>query len=219
VRPEVVPFDPREARLFLDAARQSRLYALYAVAVAVGLRQGEALGLHWQDVDLEGGTLRVRTTVQRIGSEVLFMPPKSARSKRVVGLPPVCVEALRAHRRAQLEQRMALGPAWQEHGLVFTSGIGTPLDARRQVRDFAAVCDRAGLGHRRMHDLRHTCASLLLAQNVHPRIVMEVLGHSQISLTMNTYSHVLPSLMRDAANLMEGVLRPHKADVGLTDPG
>ncbi len=103
---------------------------------------------------------------------------------------------------------MASGPDWKDLGLVFTSRVGTPVDARRQTRDFVAVCKRAGLGHRRMHDLRHTCASLLLAQNVHPRIVMEVLGHSQISLTMNTYSHVLPSLLRDAANLMETMLRP-----------
>ncbi len=211
-RPEVVPFTPEEARRFLEGARESRLYALYAVAMAVGLRQGEALGLHWRDVDLETGTLRVRITLQRIGGEVLFLPPKSARSNRVVGLPPVCVDALRVHRRQQLEQRMAAGPAWQEHGLVFTSRTGTPLDARRQVRDFAAVCDRAGLGHRRMHDLRHTCATLLLTQNVHPRIVMEVLGHSQISLTMNTYSHVLPSLLRVAADTMEDVLRPHGSE-------
>jgi integrase len=218
VRPEVVPFTPDEARLFLKAARESRLYALYAVAITVGLRQGEALGLHWQDVDLDAGTLRVRTTVQRIGREVLFLPPKSARSKRVVGLPPVCVEALRAHRRQQLEQHMAAGPEWQDLGLVFTSRVGTPVDARRQARDFETVCTRAGLGHRRMHDLRHTCASLLLAQNVHPRIVMEVLGHSQISLTMNTYSHVLPSLLRDAANLMETMLRPAPSGLGLADP-
>lgn len=116
VRPEVVPFTPEEARRFLDAARENRLYALYAVAIAVGLRQGEALGLHWQDIDLDAGTLRVRTTVQRIGKEVLFLPPKSARSKRIVGIPPVCVEALRAHRRQQLEQRMAAGPDGKTSG-------------------------------------------------------------------------------------------------------
>jgi integrase len=131
---------------------------------------------------------------------------KSARSRRSIALPTVAVTALRAHRVRQLEARMAAGARWQERGFVFTSGIGTPIEPRRVTREFKALLKSAGLPVIRLHDLRHSCATLLLVQGVSPRVVMETLGHSQVSLTLNTYSHVLPALQRDAATKMDAIL-------------
>jgi integrase len=121
-------------------------------------------------------------------------------------MPPTVCRALRSHRARQLEERLVAGPLWQESDLVFTSSVGTPLDSRNVTRRFQAALERAGMPRLRFHDLRHTAASLMLAHGVPARVVMETLGHSQISLTMNTYSHVVPALQRDAADRMEAVL-------------
>lgn len=210
---DVRPLDVEEARRLLDAARGDRLYALWEVALGIGLRRGEALGLHWQDVDLEAGALRVEQTLQRTGGRLVLAPPKTARSRRTVPLPPVCVAALRAHRVAQAREQLAVGPAWQDSGLVFTTGLGTAIEPRNVNRSFAALCRRAGLRPIRLHDLRHTCATLLLAHGVSARVVMETLGHSQIAITMNTYTHVLPVLQREAADRMDALL---SGDVAVT---
>ncbi len=205
-RAEIQPFTPEQARTFLPAVQGDRLEALYTVAVALGLRQGEALGLHWQDVDLEAGTLRVRVALQIIDKQPRFVEPKTVKSRRTIDLPPVTVAALRRHKARQLEERLRAGTAWQDWGLVFTTSIGTPLDGTNVRHYFARILKRAELPRIRFHDLRHTCASLLLAQGVHPRMVMEILGHSQIGLTMNTYSHVMPTLRQEVAAQMEAIL-------------
>jgi integrase len=204
-RPEIRPLDPDQIRAFLTAAAGDRLEALYTVAVAVGLRQGEALGLRWEDVDLDGATLQVRHALQRIEGRMQLVEPKTDKSKRTIALPAVAVTALRAHRTRQLEERLWAGSRWQEWGLVFTSTIGTPLDGTNVTKGFQRLLHKAGLPHQRFHDLRHACATLLLVQGTHPRVVMEVLGHSQIGLTMNTYSHVMPSLRREAAESRDAV--------------
>ncbi len=203
---EMRSLSPEEARTFLNTVRGDRLEALYSVAIALGLRQGEALGLRWEDVDLDKSTLKVRYALQRIDGKPQLVEPKTARSRRTIVMPQVTVTALRAHRVRQLEERLACGTHWADSGLVFTSTIGTPLEPRNAFRLFQEALQRAGLPHIRFHDLRHTCASLLLAQGVHPRVVMETLGHSQISLTMDTYSHVIPALQRDAADRMNALL-------------
>ncbi len=208
-RSEVTPLSPLQARAFLMAAQGDRLEALYSVAIALGLRQGEALGLRWADVDLDAGTLRVRHALQRIDGTLQLVEPKTKRSKRTIPMPPSVVTALRAHRVRQLEERLIAGSRWREYDFVFPSTIGTPADARNIVRRFHALLDRAGLPSMRFHDLRHTCASLLLAQHVPPRVVMETLGHSQIALTMDTYSHVMPVMQREAATLMDQLLTDH----------
>jgi integrase len=205
-RYEMRSLDPDEARTFLATVRGDRLEALYSVALSLGLRQGEALGLLWENVDLEKGILKVRTALQRVDGKQQLVEPKTAKSRRTIFMPGMTVTALRAHRMRQLEERLAAGTRWTDSGLVFTSTIGTPLDQRNAFRLFQEALQRAGLPHIRFHDLRHTCASLLLAQGVHPRVVMETLGHSQISLTMDTYSHVIPALQRDAADRMEALL-------------
>jgi integrase len=198
--------DVDDARRLLDAARNDRLYALWAVALGVGLRKGEALGLRWSDVDLEAGWLQVRQSLQRVAGHLQLSAPKTSSSRRSVPLPRVCVEALEAHRRTQEEERRALGAAWHDSGLVFTTPLGTPIDPRNVIRALNSLCERAGVRRIRVHDLRHTCATLLLVQGVHPRVVMEVLGHSRISVTMDVYTHVVSAVQREAATLMHQAL-------------
>lgn len=197
---------PDDARALLHAARGDRLEALYTVALAVGLRRGEALGLRWQDVDLDAGDLHVRKQLQRIDGRLELQEPKTRKARRSVALPGIAVTALREHRRRQAAERLATGPAWTDSGLVFTSEIGTPMDPDNLKRSWYALRKRAGLDTMRFHDLRHACATLLLAQGVHPRVVMETLGHSQIAVTMNVYSHVLPVLQREAADALDAAL-------------
>ncbi|MGD0946780.1 MAG: site-specific integrase [Candidatus Binatia bacterium] len=201
----VEPLSPDDARRLLEVVKDDQNEALYSVAMALGLRKGEALGLRWQDVDLESATLSVRHQLQNRRGKRLT-EPKSDRSRRTLPLPEFAVKALRSHRARQLEARLLAGSRWQETGHVFTTSIGTPMDASRVSKQFRRALAKAGLPHKRFHDLRHTAASLLLAQGVHPRVVMEILGHSQISVTMNTYSHVMPTLLRDAADKMDAIL-------------
>lgn len=204
-RHQVEPLSPDDARQLLEAVKGAEHEALYGVAMALGLRKGEALGLRWQDVDLDAATLTVRHQLQARRGKRLT-EPKSDRSRRTLPLPEFAVKALRAHRVHQLQTRLVAGSRWQDTGHVFTTSIGTPMDGSRVSKLFRKALGKAGLPHKRFHDLRHTAASLLLAQGVHPRVVMETLGHSQISVTMNTYSHVMPTLLRDAADKMQSVL-------------
>lgn len=205
---EVKPLSQEQTTAFLEAVKADRLEALYIIAVALGLRRGEALALRWEDIDLESGTLRVSHTLQNLhGGGWTLAEPKSRNSRRTLGLPKFALAAIRDHRKRQLEEKILAGPQWQDHGFVFTTPAGTPLDGQNFYRRcFKPLLIKAGLPDIRFHDLRHSCASLLLAQGVSPRVIMETLGHSQISLTMNTYSHVMPVLMREAADKMEAIL-------------
>lgn len=204
---EINPLTPEEARAFLAALKGHRLEALYAVALTMGLRQGEALGLRWQDVDLKLGYIRINKQLQRIAGEFHLVEPKTRRSKRTLAMPRPIAEQLAAHRVRQKDEREHSGERWNESDLVFTTEVGRPLDGTVVTHQFHRLLDRAGLPQRRFHDLRHSCATLLLVQGVSPRVVMDVLGHSQIGLTMNTYAHVIPEMRRDAAHRMEELLR------------
>lgn len=203
---EIQPFSPEEARALLNAVQDHRLGALFSVAMAVGLRQGEALGLRWQDIDFEAGTLSVHFALQRVGKEFKLVEPKTRKSRRTIALPTTAQTSLRLHRTRQLEERLAAGSLWEESDLVFTTQTGRPIQGQNATRSFQQLLATVGLRRQRFHDLRHACASLLLAQGVHPRVVMETLGHSQIGLTMNTYSHVIPALQREAAEKMDSLL-------------
>ncbi len=178
---------------------------------ALGLRKGELLALRWDDVDLEGGVLHVRQNVQRLPEiGLVFGPPKSNKSRRTIPLPATSAKVLRTHRANQAAEALALGPAWVESGLVFTSAVGTVIEPRNLNRFFDELIAKAGVRRIRFHDLRHTCASLLLAQNVPARIVMEILGHSQLAMTTDLYSHVMPTALREAADAMDRALvRPN----------
>lgn len=207
-RPEIVPLTPAQSRVFLQAAKGDRLEALYSVAIALGLRLGEALGLKWDDIDFEAGTLRVCNSLQRVkGGGWMLVEPKTARSRRTIHLPKATSQALREHRKRQVSERLLSGDRWQEHGFVFTTIKGTPLLGWNIAkRSFKPLLKKAGLPNIRFHDLRHTAASLLLAQGVQPRVIMETLGHSSISLTMDVYSHVMPLMKQDAAEKMDEIL-------------
>jgi integrase len=174
---------------------------------------GEALGLKWTDVDLEAGTLRVNRQLQRMRREdgeagkLVFSEPKNA-SRRTVDLPKRIVGALKSHRKRQLEEKLrAGGSGWQDNGLVFATTKGTPLDAQNVVnRGFKPLLKRAGLPDIRWHDLRHTCATLLLSRGVHPKYVQQLLGHASIQLTLDRYSHWMPSMGKYTARAMEDAL-------------
>ena len=207
-------WDVEEARRFLAAVRGDRLEALYAGALALGLRQGEALGLTWEHVDLEHGLLRVTHQLQWIDGKPQLVEPKSISAVRVLRLPALLVEALRRHRTRQREERLAAGPAWRgnQWDLVFTTRIGTPLDPKYVRSLFRRACLRAGVRPIRFHDLRHTCATLLLAQDIPPRVVQELLGHSHITLTLDTYTRVLPRHLSAAAQWVDTILGDGHAD-------
>ena len=200
------PLTPGEARTLLRSIKGDRLEALYSVALTMGLRQGEALGLTWEDVDLQLGYIRITKQLQRIHGSPKLVEPKTERSRRTLAMPPMIARQLQQHFTSQQRERDSAGSHWHEHGLVFTTPIGTPLDGTAVTKQFHHVLERAGLQQRRFHDLRHSCATLLLVQGVSPRVVMDLLGHSQIGITMNTYSHVIPDLRRDAANRMDQLL-------------
>jgi integrase len=212
--------DLDEARAFLAAVKGDRLEALYTVAFAIGLRRGEALGLQWSDCDLTSGTVTIRHELQRIDGTLQLMEyAKSRSSRRVITLPGQTLEALREHRRRQLEERLQAGPLWNggaDSDYVFTTGNGTPLDGRNVLRYFQNALKRAGLPHQRFHDTRHACASLLLAQGVPDYVVMGILGHSSISVTKNIYAHVYPTAQRDAAERMNAALFGEKGVSGAT---
>ena len=202
-RKEVHPMDKDAACAFLTAIEGDRFEGLYSVAVAVGLRQGEALGLAWADVDLDSATLTVRHTLQRVDGKLLLAEPKTATSRRRIALPAPTLAALKKHQALQKEDKLRAGQHWQNPlGLVFTDEFGAPLDRKCVSKRLLATLAKLGLPRMRFHDMRHAAASILLARGVHARVVMQTLGHSQISLTMNTYSHVPDELQREAANLM-----------------
>jgi integrase len=202
------PLSADQARAFLDTVAGDRMEALYVLAITAGLRQGELLALKWEDVDLEGEypTLQVRRTLSETRGRRSFEAPKSGRGRHL-RLSRRAVSALRAHRRHQLEERMMKAGLWEDHGLVFPSEAGTPMSGRNLYRAFKIRTKRSSLPQTlRFHDLRHTCATLLLKQGVNPKFVQELLGHADISLTLNVYSHVLPDMGDAAAGAMDAAL-------------
>jgi integrase len=208
-REEIRPLTPEQVKQLLDAARGDRLESLYALAVHTGLRQGELLGLRWEDVDLESGSLHVKRTLTTARGGPRLAAPKTKGSRRRVSLTRGAVDALRAHLARQLEEIDRAGSLWQENGLVFASDMGKPLDRRDLTsRQFKPLLKRAKLPETtRFHDLRHTCATQLLTKNVNPKVVSEMLGHSNIAITLDTYSHVLPNMQDSAARALEEALR------------
>jgi integrase len=202
-REEVKPLSSQDARAVLDSAKGRRNAARWSVALALGLRQGEALGLRRESVDLEAGSLTVRQALQRQpGKGLVFVQPKSRAGRRTIALPGPLRDALRAHRAAQAAERIAAGSEWNDHDLVFCQENGRPLEPRSDHRAWRALLAGPKVRPARLHDARHTAASLLLQQGVPARVAMEILGHSQISLTLGTYSHVVPELAEDAARRM-----------------
>jgi integrase len=201
-----------EAKLFLGTIAGDPLEALYTVAIACGLRQGEALGLTWDDVNLESRTLSVRRALQRVDGKLTFVETKTEKSRRTIVLPMVATARLAAHHERQTTQCQVAGEQWQESSLVFTTSIGTPLDRHNVTRNFQRLLARLGLPRQRFHDLRHGCASLLFAQGLSAKEVIETLGHSQISTTADLYGHMFDSRRREIADRMDDALRTRVPD-------
>lgn len=170
-----------------------------------GRSRAQGTAEHWPAVDLEAGALAVRVAQHRVGGRLQIDEHKTDRSRRSILLPGVALAAIKAHRTCQIEKRLQVGELWKEHDLVFTTATGKPMAEEVVARAFHRALVRAGLPDMRFYDLRHICASLLLAQGVHMRVVMEILGYSQIAMTMNTYSHVTAQLERHAADQMDAL--------------
>jgi integrase len=170
------------------------------------MRQSELLGLHWSEVDFDASLVRVRWQLKREEGQWVLKQPKTRRSRRQIALSASTMEVLRAHRTAQVEERLRQGPAWEDHELVFCTRLGRPLSARNIVRAFLGLLEKGGIRRVRFHDLRHTAATLLLASRVNPKVVSEMLGHASVAITLDIYSHVIPDMQQDAAAMMEQVL-------------
>jgi len=203
-RKEMKTLDDYEVRLLLDVAEDTRLQTLFWIAVTTGMRMGEIAGLKWGDLDWKTGNIHIQRQVQRRkGEGLVFSPPKSASGIRTIKLGKKTIEYLREHRNRQHTERMNAGENWQSHDLIFSTPIGTPLDNSNVNKVYKQCLKKAGLPNIRFHDLRHTAATLMLQEEVNPKVVQERLGHSDISLTLNTYSHVLPSMQEEAAEKMD----------------
>lgn len=196
----------QQAKATLRAASAHRLAALYVLALFLGLRRGELLGLRWEDVDLNEAKLEVVNTLQRVGGSLRLVPPKTHDSARTVPLPAVCVEALREHQRRQDVERGQAWPDWEAHGLVFPSRRGTPMEPDNLRRSWGEIRRAAGLGTTRFHDLRHTCVTLLLDLGAPPHVVRDIVGHSDIEVTMTIYAHVSLEEKRKALGKLGEVL-------------
>jgi integrase len=207
VRKEIRPLSTEQSVRFLEATESDRMHALYVVALTTGMRQAELLGLRWADLDWSRGAIAVRQQAIRTkATGMVFTEPKTAKGKRSIALPGIALDALRAHRIRQNEERLALGSVWADNDLVFPSETGTPIERQNLMRrSFWPALDRAGLPRIRFHDLRHTAATLMLSQGVHPKVVQERLGHTTIGVTLDVYSHVLPDMQAEAADKLDQV--------------
>lgn len=204
---EIRALDSDASLELLEAIKESCVYPATFFAVMTGLRRGEVLGLRWQDVDLQNGVLHVMQTVQQIYKRIEFRQPKTNRSRRPVIIPQIALDMLRKHKASQAENRLALGAAYQNNGLVFAREDGSPWSPDAFTSAYrSAVAIKFGKKVR-FHDLRHSHATQLLKQGVHPKVVSERLGHSSISITMDIYSHVLPGMQEEAASKIDAAFR------------
>jgi integrase len=206
-RKEITPLDREQAKAVLEAASGDRLETLYVLAVHTGMREGELLGLKWEDVDLERGVLRLKHALVREGSKVTLGDLKTPKSRRSIRLTYAAADALRSHLERQLEEMERVGSLYETGGLVFATESGTLINpSNLRNRSFKPLLKRAGLPDICFHDLRHTCATLLLSQGTHPKLVQELLGHATIAMTLDTYSHFLPSMGDQTVRAMEAAL-------------
>jgi integrase len=220
-RHEFRALTPPEARRLLAGLRGDRLAALYVLALTTGMRQGELLALRWTDLDLPARRLAVRGSLHRDpGGGWTITEPKTDRSRRQVVLAPMAVAALQRHRLRQNEERLNAGDLWEDNNLVFANQVGRPLSSQNLVqRHFHPLLERLSLPRIRFHDLRHTAATLLLAEGVHPKIVSEMLGHTEIGITLDLYSHVTPAMHESASGALGRLLDQRGPDHDQAGPG
>jgi len=205
-RYEIKPLTGEQCQKLLQVARGHQFEGL--LTVATGMRRGELLALRWQDVDLERKTLQVRRAVDQLPHRgYIENEPKTARGIRQIELPQFVIDALKKQRAYQSEQRQKAGEKWEDHNLVFTNAHGKYIPPKLLWKKYKALLAEAQLPNIRFHDLRHSAATLMLTMGVHPKVVQELLGHSQISMTLDIYSHVLPSMHRDAMSKLDDIFK------------
>jgi integrase len=203
-----VTWSSEELGEFLESVRDDRLYPVFVVLATTGMRRGEVLGLRWRDVDFDAGDLAIANTRTPVKSEIVTGPPKTARSRRQVFLDEWTLDVLRAQRRSQAADRLAAGPAWNaDEDYVFTDELGVPVNPNSVSKRFDTIVRKSGLPRIRLHDLRHTYATVALKAGVHPKVVSERLGHATVGITLDLYSHVTPSIARDAADVVASKIR------------
>lgn len=199
-RPEMRSWSAGQLAAFLRAIERDRLHAAWLLAATTGMRRGEVLGLRWQDVDLEARRLAIRQTLVSVAYKLRFSTPKTARGRRSIALDRTTVTVLREHRQRQLEERMLAGPVWQELDLVFCREDGRPVHPDGFSKTFGRLARDADLPRIRLHDLRHTHATLALQAGLHPKVVSERLGHATVSFTLDVYSHTIPAMQEELAD-------------------
>ena len=210
-------YDEAQVARLLIAAKGDRNEALYYIALYTGMRQAELLGLRWSDVDWQRKTIRVQRQLRRdfrLGE--LFTSPKSKAGNRTILLGSNGIAKLQEHWQLQYQERVFAGDRWQDYGLIFPSSIGTPMDHSNLVKNFKRVIASAGLPVIRFHDLRHSSASLMLNHGVPPIIASRRLGHSRVSITLDTYGHLIPELQSEAADLMDELITPIQIELHTT---
>jgi integrase len=205
-RPKIRVPTPDEVERIVGTAEGTTMYMPVLIAVATGMRRGEILALQWRSVDLEKGLVRVVRTLQRHRHGTEIGEPKTQRGRRTIVVPEFAVEILRQHRKVQAAQRLRAGSDWRDEDLVVTNASGGPMDAGEVTRRFKRLAADAGAPGVRFHDLRHAYATMLLASGVHPKIASEALGHSTVGITLDTYSHVLPTMQAEAAAAIQKAL-------------
>ncbi len=219
---EITPLTAEQSRRLLDAARGHPQEVLFVLALATGMRRGELLGLKWQDINFTTGVLQVRRALSRLPTQMgrergdlyIEAEPKTRSGRRSIALPRFAAEALKQHRIRQEAIRRAAGDAWEAHDYVFCTPLGTHLNPGYGVLvQLKVLLKKAGLPDVRFHDLRHSAATLLLSKGVHPKVVQEILGHSEISMTMDIYSHVLPTMQREAMDRLNQEFSIEEEDI------
>lgn len=203
---QISPLSPNQVQTLLRYTRDHWYGPLIHTAIGTGMRQGELLGLRWQDVDLDDSVIKIENAMQRVDGVPTFVKPKTDKSRRTIALDPSTSDALRRQLAQVALARQAAGDRWQEWNLVFPSRIGTPLNASNVTHQFQALLAEVGLPRQKFHDLRHCAASLLLSEGADMKIIQDFLGHAQISLTANTYTHLTDKVRRDTANRMGAAL-------------
>ena len=208
---EIQPLTREQAQQLLEAARGHRLEVLLLLAIATGARRGELIGLRWSDVSFEEGCIHIRRTVSRVtGFGLVESEPKTTKGQRKIILPQFALDALKQQHVQQAEDRLKAGAAWKDKGLVFSNPLGDFIDPNSIPQKFYTLLAEIGLPRLHFHDLRHSTASILLSMGVHPKIVQEILGHSTMSITVDIYSHSLPSMQREAMQKLNDLFQDHR---------
>jgi len=207
VRIEMRALDEAETARLVEASAGGRLYLPILLAVTTGARRSEILAFRWRDVDLEAGTLAVRQSLEQTKEGLSFKEPKTQKSRRVIALPQLAIDALRRHKAEQAKIRLMLGPGYQAGDLVCCQADGRPFKPGNITNSFAELVKRLKIPRLRFHDLRHSHATLLLRKGIHPKVVSERLGHSTVGITLDVYSHVLPGMQEEAARKVDTALR------------